>query len=211
MNRDDAWQLVCEYTTSDSLRRHMLAVETAMRAYAAQWGEDVEKYGIVGLLHDFDYERWPDPPAHPLEGAKILTERGYPADVIYAIKSHADYLSDCPRVSRLDKTLYACDELSGFIVACAMVRPERLQGLEAKSIKKKLKAKGFAAAVKRAGLDDVTPHDLRHTAAVWMAEAGASMAEIAQVLGHSDERITYRVYARFSPDHLRRAMTALEF
>jgi predicted hydrolase (HD superfamily) len=124
-----------------------------MRAYAARWSEDVEKYGIVGLLHDFDYERWPDPPHHPLEGAKILAARGYPDEVIYAIKSHADYLPDCPRVSRLDKTLYACDELSGFIVACAMVRPERLQNLEAKSIKKKLKAKGFAAAVNR---DDIT-------------------------------------------------------
>ncbi len=153
MNRDDAWQLVCEFTASDSLRRHMLAVEAAMRAYAAKWGEDVEKYGIVGLLHDFDYERWPDPPQHPLEGAKILAERGYPAEVIYAIKSHADYLPDCPRISRLDKTLYACDELAGFIVACGMVRPERLQNLEAKSVKKKLKAKGFAAAVNR---DDIT-------------------------------------------------------
>lgn len=153
MNREDAWQLVCEYTTSDSLRRHMLAVEAAMRAYAQRWSEDEEKYGIVGLLHDFDYERWPDPPHHPLEGAKILAERGYPADVIYAIKSHADYLPDCPRVSRLDKTLYACDELSGFLVACAMVRPERLQNLEAKSVKKKLKTKGFAAAVNR---DDIT-------------------------------------------------------
>lgn len=153
MNREDAWQLVCEYTTSDSLRRHMLAVEAAMRAYAQRWGEDEEKYGIVGLLHDFDYERWPDPPHHPLEGAKVLAERGYPVDVIYAIKSHADYLPDFPRVSRLDKTLYACDELSGFLVACAMVRPERLQNLEAKSVKKKLKTKGFAAAVNR---DDIT-------------------------------------------------------
>jgi putative nucleotidyltransferase with HDIG domain len=153
MNRDDAWQLVCEYTSSDSLRRHMLAVEAAMRAYATKWDDDVEKYGIVGLLHDFDYERWPDPPHHPLEGAKILAARGYPDEVIYAIKSHADYLPDCPRISRLDKTLYACDELSGFIVACAMVRPERLQNLEAKSVKKKLKAKGFAAAVNR---DDIT-------------------------------------------------------
>ena len=153
MTRDDAWQLVCEYTQSDSLRRHMLAVEAAMRAYATKWNEDVEKYGIVGLLHDFDYERWPDPPQHPLEGAKILAERGYPDEIIYAIKSHADYLPDCPRVSRLDKTLYACDELSGFIVACAMVRPERLQNLEAKSVKKKLKAKGFAAAVNR---DDIS-------------------------------------------------------
>src|SRR5262245_34178061 len=153
MNRDDAWQLVCEYVSSLSLRRHMLAVETALRAYAEKWQEDVEKWGIVGLLHDFDYERWPTAPEHPLEGAKILAERGYPADVIYAIKSHADYLTDCPRVSRLDKALYACDELAGFITACALVRPERLSGLTPSSVKKKLKSKGFAANVNR---DDIT-------------------------------------------------------
>jgi len=124
-----------------------------MRAYAQKWGEYELKYGIVGLLHDFDYERWPDPPDHPLKGAAILKERGYPDDVIYAIKSHADYLPDCPRVSRLDKTLYACDELAGFITACAMVRPERLTGMQASSVKKKLKAKGFAASINR---DDIT-------------------------------------------------------
>ena len=127
----------------------MLAVEAAMRAYAAKYGEDVEQWGIVGLLHDFDYERWPDPPDHPLKGAAILAERGYPEEVIYAIKSHADYLPDCPRVSRLDKALYACDELAGFITAVAMVRPERLDGMKPSSVKKKMKAKGFAAAVKR--------------------------------------------------------------
>ena len=124
-----------------------------MRAYARKWGEDEEKWGVVGLLHDFDYEKWPDAPNHPLEGAKILAEQGYPEDVIYAIKSHADYLTDCPRISKLDKTLYACDELCGFITACAMVRPEKLTGLAAPSVKKKLKAKGFAAAVNR---DDIT-------------------------------------------------------
>jgi putative nucleotidyltransferase with HDIG domain len=149
MNRDEAFALMCEYTQSESLRRHMLAVEAAVRAYAVKFGEDENKWAIVGLLHDFDYERWPDPPNHPLQGAAILAQRGYPADVIYAIKSHADYLPDCPRVSRLDKTLYACDELAGFITACAMVRPERLEGMEAKSVRKKMKAKGFAAAVKR--------------------------------------------------------------
>src|SRR5262245_3331825 len=126
MDRASALALMHEYTQSQSLRRHMLAVEAAMRAYARKFGEDEEKFGQVGLLHDFDYERWPDPPDHPLKGAAVLAERGYPADVIYAIKSHADYLTDCPRVSRLDKTLYACDELAGFITACAMVRPERL-------------------------------------------------------------------------------------
>jgi putative nucleotidyltransferase with HDIG domain len=149
MNRADAWALVQEYTDSLSLRRHMLAVEAAMRAYARKFGEDEEKWGIVGLLHDFDYERWPDPPDHPLKGAAILTEKGYPADVIYAIKSHADYLTDCPRVNRIDKALYACDELAGFVTACAMVRPERLAGMQASSVKKKMKSKGFAASVSR--------------------------------------------------------------
>lgn len=149
MNRDEAYALVCEYTESESLRRHMLCVEIAMRSYAEKMGEDVDKWGIVGLLHDFDYERWPNPPDHPLQGSKILAERGYPEDVIYAIKSHADYLDDCPRVSPLDKTLYACDELCGFLMACAMVRPERLEGMQAKSVRKKMKQKSFAAAVNR--------------------------------------------------------------
>ena len=153
LDRPSALALMHEYTASQSLRRHMLAVEAAMRAYARKWGEDEEKWGIVGLLHDFDYERWPDPPNHPLQGAAILKERGYSDEVIYAIKSHADYLPDCPRVSRLDKTLYACDELAGFITACARVRPERLSGLTAASVKKKLKSKGFAAAINR---DDIT-------------------------------------------------------
>ena len=149
MQRSEAWGLVCEYTQSDSLRRHMLSVEIAMRAYAEKWDEDIERWGVVGLLHDFDYERWPDPPDHPLQGAKILAEKGVDDEIIYAIKSHADYLPDCPRLSRLDKTLYACDELSGFITACAMVRPERIVGLKAKSVRKKMKQKSFAAAVKR--------------------------------------------------------------
>jgi len=153
LNRDDAYALVCEYVQSESLRRHMLAVEAAMRAYARKFGEDETKWAIVGLLHDFDYERWPTAPDHPLQGAKILAERGYPDDVIYAIKSHADYLTDCPRVSLLDKALYACDELAGFVMACAMVRPERLVGLQAKSVRKKLKTKGFAAAVNRDDID----------------------------------------------------------
>ncbi|MCA8998645.1 MAG: HDIG domain-containing protein [Planctomycetaceae bacterium] len=149
MSRDEDLALVREYTSSESLVRHMLAVEAAMRAYARKWGEDEEKWGRVGLLHDFDYERWPDPPDHPLQGAEILRERGYPEEVIYAIKSHADYLEDCPRVSRLDKALYACDELCGFITACALVRPGRLEGLAAKSVRKKMKQASFAAAVKR--------------------------------------------------------------
>ena len=153
MSRADDLALVREYTQNEGLVKHMLAVEAAMRAYARHYGADAEKWGSVGLLHDFDYERWPHPPDHPLQGAKILAERGYPEDVIYAIKSHADYLTDCPRVSLMDKVLYACDELSGFITACALVRPGRLEGLTAKSVRKKLKQLSFAANVHR---DDVT-------------------------------------------------------
>jgi putative nucleotidyltransferase with HDIG domain len=152
MSREQDLALLHEYTQSDSLIKHMLAVECAMRAYAARLGEDVEKWGRVGLLHDFDYERWPNPPDHPLEGSKILSERGYPDDVIYAIKSHADYLDDCPRVSPIDKALYACDELCGFITACALVRPTRLEGLKPKSVRKKMKTASFAASVNR---DDI--------------------------------------------------------
>lgn len=153
MSRADDLALVHEYTKNPGLVNHMLAVEAACRAYARKWGEDEEQWGSVGLLHDFDYERWPNPPDHPLQGSAILRERGYPEEVIYAIKSHADYLTDCPRRSRLDKTLYACDELCGFIVACAHVRPQRLEGLTAASVKKKLKQPSFAAAVNR---DDIT-------------------------------------------------------
>lgn len=153
LSRASALALMHEYVQSESLRRHMLCVEAAMRAYAREWGEDEETYGLVGLLHDFDYERWPKPPDHPLKGSEILRDLRYPEHIRYAINSHADYLPDFPRVSRLDKTLYACDELCGFIVACAAVRPEKLVGLEAKSVRKKLKNKNFAAAVNRDDID----------------------------------------------------------
>lgn len=152
MSRADDLRLLREYTDSESLIKHMFAVEAAMRAYAHRFGEDAEKWGTVGLLHDFDYQRWPNPPDHPLQGAAILKAHGYPDDVIYAIKSHADYLTDCPRVSLMDKALYACDELCGFITACALVRPQRLEGLTAKSVRKKLKQPSFAANVNR---DDI--------------------------------------------------------
>ena len=152
MSRDEDLKLLREYTQNENLIKHMLAVEACMRAYARKFGEDEEKWGTVGLLHDFDYERWPNPPGHPLKGAEILKQRGYPEDVIYAIKSHADYLEDCPRVSLMDKVLYACDELAGFIVACALVRPTRLEGLTAKSVRKKMKQPSFATAVNR---DDI--------------------------------------------------------
>ena len=153
MNRDDDWALLCQYTQGKGLRKHMLAVEAAMRAYAVKLGEDVETWGRVGLLHDFDYERWPDPPDHPLQGSKILAELGYSEEVIYAIKSHADYIEECPRVSVMDKALYACDELCGFLTAVALVRPTRLEGMKSKSVRKKLKQASFAAAVNR---DDIT-------------------------------------------------------
>ena len=159
VNRADAYELMCEYTKQDGLRRHMLSVEIAMRAYAESFSDEVEKWGIVGLLHDFDYERWPSAPQHPLEGSKILTQLGYPDDVIYAIKSHVDQVPDCPRVSRLDKTLFACDELCGFITAVALVRPAGIVGMSTKSVRKKLKQKSFAEKVNRddiiSGADDL--------------------------------------------------------
>src|SRR5260370_42206403 len=131
----------------------MLAVEAAMRAYARKLGEDEARWGIVGLLHDFDYERWPNPPDHPLQGAEILKQRGYPEDVIYAIKSHADYLPDCPRVHLIDKALYACDELAGLITAAALVRPAGITDLNAASVRKKMKSKGFARNAKREDIE----------------------------------------------------------
>ena len=148
MNRDDAWNLMCGWTESESLRNHMLAVETAMRAYAREFGEDEEKWGMTGLLHDMDYEKHPTPAEHPMVAIRELERRGYPADVLEAIKGHADYL-DVPRETPMAKTLYAVDELSGFITACALVRPEGLEGLKAKSVKKKMKQKSFAASVNR--------------------------------------------------------------
>lgn len=150
LDRSKNLALVDEFVTSDSLKRHMLAVEAAMRAYAEKLGEDVELWGAVGLLHDFDYERWPNPPDHPMQGSVILRERGYSEEIIRAILSHADYLSDqYPRQSRLEHALYACDELCGFLTACAMVRPQRLEGITASSVRKKLKNLSFAAAVNR--------------------------------------------------------------
>src|SRR5579871_6725964 len=153
MNRANAFSLLNEYVKDQSLVRHCLAVEAAMRAYARKLGQDEETWGIVGLLHDFDYERWPNPPDHPLKGSEILRQHGYPEDVIYAIKSHADYLPDCPRVHLMDKALYACDELAGLITAAALVRPTGIADLTAASVLKKMKSKGFARNVNR---DDIS-------------------------------------------------------
>jgi putative nucleotidyltransferase with HDIG domain len=152
MNRDEAWQLLTEYTKSDSLLKHAMAVEAAVRGYARQFGEDEEAWGIVGLLHDFDYERWPSLDDHPFRGCEILREKGYPDWVIRAILSHADY-SGVPRDSRLEKALWACDEMAGFITAAALVRPSKsLLDLEASSVVKRMKDKAFARAVKREDL-----------------------------------------------------------
>jgi putative nucleotidyltransferase with HDIG domain len=155
--RDDAWKLLCEYTQSESLRKHMLAVETCVRAYARKNGADEELWGITALLHDFDYERWPNTEhaadkEHPAEGAKILRELGYPEEAVRAVLSHADY-SGVVRQSALEHTLFACDELAGFLTACTYVRPSKsILDLEVDSVKKRMKDKAFARGVSR---DDV--------------------------------------------------------
>jgi predicted hydrolase (HD superfamily) len=147
--RADAWALLTEFTAGESLRKHALAVEAAVRGYARLFGEDEEAWGIVGLIHDFDYERWPDAADHPFRGSEILRERGWPEHMIRAILSHADY-SGVPRESRLEHTLFACDELAGFITAAALVRPTKsVLDLEARSVKKRMKDKAFARAVSR--------------------------------------------------------------
>jgi putative nucleotidyltransferase with HDIG domain len=152
VQRDVAWSILTEFTKGDGLRKHARAVEASMRAYAARYGADPDHWGIAGLLHDFDYEMHPRAPHHPLKGAEILAARGLPADVVYAILAHADY-SGMPRVSLLDRALYACDELTGFVHACALVRPGKVvAGLEPASVRKKLKDRAFARTVNR---DDV--------------------------------------------------------
>jgi len=152
IDREAAWAVLTEFTKSDSLRKHALAVEASMRAYAERYGEDAESWGMAGMLHDFDYEMHPTAPRHPMKGAEILISRNVPEPVVRAILAHADS-SGYPRVSLLDRALYGCDELSGFVTACALVRPGKaIAGLEASSVKKKLKDKAFARTVNR---DDV--------------------------------------------------------
>ena len=148
MNRTDALNLVHEYTKNDALVKHMLAVEAAMRAYARKFGEDEETWGVTGLLHDFDYERYPDPPDHPLKGSEILKERGCSEEIRTAILGHATY-TGVARESLMAKALFACDELCGFVMACSLVRPNKIADLEASSVKKKLKDKAFARNVNR--------------------------------------------------------------
>ncbi len=149
LSRDDAWALMTEYTEGESLRKHMLAVEAAVRGYARLWGENELDWGVVALLHDFDYERWPDQSNHPFRGVEILKQKGYPEWVTRAILSHAEY-SGVPRETRLEHTLFACDEMSGIVTAAALVRPSKsILDLEASSVIKRMKDKAFARAVNR--------------------------------------------------------------
>ena len=149
MDRDAAFALLREYTQSESLIKHALAVESCMRAYAHRFGEDGEKWGLVGLLHDFDYERFPTADQHPYVGSKILEERGYPEEIRRAILSHADY-TGVPRVTPMEKALFACDELAGFLTACSLVKPGKsIFEVEAPSVRRKMKDKAFARSVSR--------------------------------------------------------------
>lgn len=152
MNREDALALMHEYTKSESLRKHMLCVETAMRAYAKKFGEDEDAWGIAGLLHDFDYEKFQVIPDHPVKGSEILKEKGYPDDIRIAILGHAG-LPEYPRETLMAKALFACDELCGFLVACSLVKPDKkIASVEVSSVKKKMKDKAFARNVSR---DDI--------------------------------------------------------
>lgn len=185
-SRAEALSLLHEYTEGESLRRHAYAVEASMRAYAKHFGEDEEKWAITGLLHDFDYEKYPTPAEHTMVGARILAEQGYPADVIYAIRAHADY-NGLPRQDLLSKTLFACDEVSGFVMAVAMVRPNRnLAEVEVKSVKKKLKDKAFARGVHR---EDVYQgaEELKVDLDEHIAFVIAALTNVASELGLSAE------------------------
>jgi len=181
LDRPAAWNLLCEYTKNESLRKHALAVEACVRAYAGKFGEDEEKWGVVGLIHDFDYEVYPDAPDHPLKGSEILKERGYPEELRRAILGHANY-TGVPRDTVLAKTLFACDELAGFITACSLVRPEKIATLEAKSVRKRMKDKAFARSVSR---EDITrgAEELGVTLDEHIAFCIDAMRAIADTLG----------------------------
>lgn len=186
-SREDAWKLLCEYTQSESLRKHALAVEACVRAYARKNGADEELWGRAALLHDFDYERWPNAEhradkEHPVEGSSVLRGCGYPEEMIHAILAHADY-TGVKRESPLDHTLFACDELAGFLTACALIKPsKKIAEVEAASVKKKLKDKAFARGVNR---EDVRlgAEELGIPLEEHIATCIAAMREIADQLG----------------------------
>jgi putative nucleotidyltransferase with HDIG domain len=182
MNRDEAWELLTEYTLNDSLRKHALSVEAAMRQYARQLGQDETYWGITGLLHDFDYERYPQAEDHPAKGAAILRDKGYPEEMVTAILGHGDH-TGIPRTTKLAQVLYAVDELAGMITAAALIRPDKsILALEASSVMKRMKDKAFARAVSREGIRqgaEILGIPLEeHIAAVI-----AAMREIAPALG----------------------------
>ena len=173
-DRQAAWELVCEFTQTDGLRKHALAVETVMRHFARKHGEDQETWGITGLLHDFDYERWPTAEGHPFEGNKILAERGYPDDIRTAIMGHADY-TGVPRETMMAKMLFSVDELTGFVTAVALVRPNKsIFEVEPPSVRKKMKDKAFARQVNR---DDIV-----HGAEQLGVDLEAHIADVIEAL-----------------------------
>ncbi len=179
--REEAWELVCEWIESDSLRKHVLGVEASMRAYAARAGADEELWGIAGLVHDLDYERYPDlDTGHPRHALEELRKRDYPEEVIDAVAGHADFMG-VPRETTMAKTLYAVDELSGFVAACALVRPTGIEGMTPKSVRKKLKQPSFAAGVNRdevrRGIEELGVDETEHIQLVIDALA-ANAAEL---------------------------------
>jgi putative nucleotidyltransferase with HDIG domain len=187
--RDEAWELFCEWTESDSLRKHALGVEAAMRAYARKFDSDEELWAVAGIVHDLDYERYPDlDTGHPRIALEELRKRGYPQDVIDAVAGHAEFL-DVPRETQMAKTLFAVDELSGFIAACALVRPTGIEGMKPKSVRKKLKQPSFAAKVDREqisrGIQELGVDETEHIQFVIDA-----MAERADELGLSAEQVS---------------------
>ncbi len=190
--REAAWELLCEWTSTDSLRKHALAVEAAMRAYARIWGEDEELYAVTGLVHDLDYERFPDADTgHPRMGMAELERLDYPPEVIDSVAGHADYL-DVPRETRLARTLYAVDELSGFVTACALIRPTGIEGMKVKSVRKKLKQPSFAAKVDREqisrGIEELGVDESEHIAVVINAlAANAELLGIAAAQVQAEE------------------------
>jgi putative nucleotidyltransferase with HDIG domain len=182
ISRAESWNLLCEWTKSDSLRRHMLAVETAMRAYAPRFGGDPDLWGLTGLMHDLDYERYPNlDDGHPRYALQELEARGYPPELIRAVASHADFMG-VPRQTPMEKALFAVDELSGFVLAVAYVRPEGLVGMTPKSVKKKLKQPSFAAAVNR--------DELAHGAADLGVEFDEHVAIVIEALTARREELT---------------------
>ena len=188
VSRDAAWELVCEWVDSESLRRHLLGVEASMRAYARQFGEDEELWAVTGLVHDLDYERYPDlETGHPRHAIAQLTDLGYPQEVIDAVAGHADFMG-VPRETQMAKTLYAVDELSGFIGACAMVRPTGIEGMKPKSVRKKLKQPSFAAGVNREevqrGMEELGVDPDEH-----MRLIIGALEERAEELGLSPEQV----------------------